>query len=884
MEQETSAESMYLLNLSDETALASGNIVTSSAEAIPTSIDSIEQQMIGSMNVSDEVDQQHQDQRHLLHPRRHEETKQSRSSHQPEDQKKANHSEIEKRRREKMNSCIKELASMIPVCSGMSRKLDKLTVLRMAVQHLKTIRGNMNSFVPDSSQSRPSFLTDKKMYDLILKVAEGFLFVVSCDRGKILFITESVNQVLNYERGDLLGQNLFDILHPKDVAKVKEQLTSSDLLTKKERYVDAKTMLPVSSAEIRAGISDHHHHGGNRGSKTGGSSSTSTNMPSPSPGLSAFSPGARRSFFCRMKCKPNPQIKQEEADTTTPVTKTSKKRKHSLEKKYVVIHCLGYIKSWSSSVTSSSATSSRSAARTAEDDDADSDTCGSFNLSCLVAVGKTIPPFTPPTSTAETSSPSTCHATDASTSSKSSSSKKVPTDDIQFVTRHAMDGKFVFVDQRAVFILGFLPQELLGTSNYEYCHPEDVKNLADSHRLALASKTDVTSKPYRFKTKSGSYVYIQTKWTNFKNPWTKEFEFLVARNTCVPTFDASLVDSSRLDPNGLKSRGDDGNSYLRRHHHHRRESPSSEDGLMASTGLSCLDEMIHNLQSSSSPKSGPSSNENSSGSNSESRVKKLLSSSRVNLWKIGKQIADEALETQRNRFTDTSGDSISSSAGGPRSNVSSNVSSPSLPGSTASDRGSSSGGATVGGNGDSIAKGSLTSSSTGSTGNDRRDGREGGGNGSDSGNSSTYSTNTFYNGSNNMHQLTSQVPSSASSLASQAAANAAAASSSSSNSASNSSTSGFLMNCSGSDPLLASSAVSSLGGLEPMSGVREAQAEEEEAASSSSCPEVPSSTATGGNNIDDAAMALVLSLLESDDGIQEGSSVDFNVGLNWPSF
>ncbi|MEQ2180531.1 hypothetical protein GOODEAATRI_002117 [Goodea atripinnis] len=133
-----------------------------------------------------------------------------------------------------MSAYIGELSDMVPSCSALARKPDKLTILRMAVSHMKSLRGNANTNADGSY--KPSFLTDQifflvlpqELKHLILEAADGFLFVVSCETGRIVYVSDSVTPVLNQSQSEWLGASLYDQLHPDDTEKLREQLSTSE--------------------------------------------------------------------------------------------------------------------------------------------------------------------------------------------------------------------------------------------------------------------------------------------------------------------------------------------------------------------------------------------------------------------------------------------------------------------------------------------------------------------------------------------------------------------------------------------------------------------------------------------------------------------------------
>jgi aryl hydrocarbon receptor nuclear translocator len=143
----------------------------------------------------------------------------------------ATHSEIEKRRRQKMNKHLNELVFNLPVTSSKNKKPDKITILKMAVQHMKNLKAS-TSILSDSFLCQ-NYITPIELQSLVLKESNEFLFVIRCDSGKILYASESCYNSIGFLPSELVDKVFFEIVHPSDTKQVKDQLVYHDMTISK---------------------------------------------------------------------------------------------------------------------------------------------------------------------------------------------------------------------------------------------------------------------------------------------------------------------------------------------------------------------------------------------------------------------------------------------------------------------------------------------------------------------------------------------------------------------------------------------------------------------------------------------------------------------------
>ncbi|OCT90596.1 period circadian regulator 1 L homeolog isoform X1 [Xenopus laevis] len=108
---------------------------------------------------------------------------------------------------------------------------------------------------------------------------------------------------------------------------------------------------------------------------------------------------------------------------------------------------------------------------------------------------------------------------------------RIPPDKRTFTTRHTPSCMFQEVDERAVPLLGYLPQDLIGMPVLLFIHPDDRPLMLAIHKKVLQQAGQpFDHSPIRLCARSGEYVTIDTSWTSFVNPWSRKVSFILGRH------------------------------------------------------------------------------------------------------------------------------------------------------------------------------------------------------------------------------------------------------------------------------------------------------------------------------------------------------------------
>ncbi|XP_066596112.1 nuclear receptor coactivator 2 isoform X2 [Prorops nasuta] len=126
----------------------------------------------------------------------------------------------EKRRRNLENLYIDELAELYYATDMSSGKTDKCQILNRTVEQLRQIDQDQRSISHAVQQgevtsTNATLLPNKQYGPVVLEALDGFLFVVNAE-GRVNYVTENITDFINYTKKDVLGKDIYNIVHHGD--------------------------------------------------------------------------------------------------------------------------------------------------------------------------------------------------------------------------------------------------------------------------------------------------------------------------------------------------------------------------------------------------------------------------------------------------------------------------------------------------------------------------------------------------------------------------------------------------------------------------------------------------------------------------------------------
>ncbi|OXA45801.1 aryl hydrocarbon receptor nuclear translocator-like protein 2 isoform X2 [Folsomia candida] len=105
----------------------------------------------------------------------------------------------------------------------------------------------------------------------------------------------------------------------------------------------------------------------------------------------------------------------------------------------------------------------------------------------------------------------------------------------EYVTRHLPDGRIIYSDHRIAFVAGYLTEEVMGLSAFNFIHQDDLPWATVANRQMFSSVEGQGYSVYRLRSKTGALIYLRTRGFLEFNKTTQKVETFVCINTLLTT-------------------------------------------------------------------------------------------------------------------------------------------------------------------------------------------------------------------------------------------------------------------------------------------------------------------------------------------------------------
>ncbi|XP_037019809.2 aryl hydrocarbon receptor [Artibeus jamaicensis] len=137
-----------------------------------------------------------------------------------------------KRHRDRLNTELDRLASLLPFPQDVINKLDKLSVLRLSVSYLRA-KSFFDVALKSSSASRSGVKDNSGTEfgnglnfhegEFLLQALNGFVLVVTTD-AVVFYASSTIQDYLGFQQSDVIHQSVYELIHTEDRAEFQRQL------------------------------------------------------------------------------------------------------------------------------------------------------------------------------------------------------------------------------------------------------------------------------------------------------------------------------------------------------------------------------------------------------------------------------------------------------------------------------------------------------------------------------------------------------------------------------------------------------------------------------------------------------------------------------------